>query len=84
MQPEIISRLTKELINALNEDDKPCLSIDRTSKLLGVDSQSLRLAIANGSCPFGYGGQHSKSGTRFGRVSKLALWNWITKGNQIL
>jgi hypothetical protein len=83
MQPEIITKLTKELIDALNEDDKPYISIDRASKLLGVDNQSLRVAVANGSCPFGFGGQHEKSGSKFGRVSKLALWNWITKGNPI-
>lgn len=80
MQPEIISKLNKELLDVLSEDEKPYISIDKASKLLGVDNQSLRVAIANGSCPFGFGGQHEKSGKRFGRVSKLALWNWMTKG----
>lgn len=79
VQPEIISKLIKELINVLEEDDKPCISIDKAAKLLGVDNQSLRIAIANGSCPFGFGGQHERSGSRFGRISKLALWNWMMK-----
>jgi hypothetical protein len=73
-------KLKQDLSEALNEDDKPYLSIERASKLLGVDNESLRVAIANGSCPFGFGGQHERSGSRFGRVSKLALYNWITKG----
>ena len=29
--------------------------------------------------PFGYGGTNP-GGSRFGRVSKLALWNFLTKG----
>jgi len=80
MQPEIINKLNKELIDVMNADEKPCISIDKAAHLLGVDNQSLRVAIANGTCPFGFGGQHQRTGNRFGRVSKLALWNWITKG----
>lgn len=80
MPPEIINRLNKELVEAMNDDEKPYISIDKAAHLLGVDNQSLRVAIANGTCPFGFGGQHERTGSRFGRVSKLALWNWITKG----
>lgn len=79
MRPEIIEKLNQDLIAALNEDDKPSISIEKAAKVLGVDRQTLRVAIANGTCPVGLGGQHP-SGSKFGRVSKLALWNWMTKG----
>lgn len=79
MKPEIVEKLNRELIEAISEDDKPSISIDRAAKILGVDRQTLRVAIANGTCPVGLGGQHP-SGSKFGRVSKLALYNWITKG----
>ena len=79
MKPKIIEVLYQELIEAISEDDKPSISIDRAAKILGVDRQTLRVAIANGTCPVGLGGQHP-SGSKFGRVSKLALYNWLMKG----
>ena len=79
MKPEVIEVLYQELIKAISEDDKPSISIDKAAKILGVDRQTLRVAIANGTCPVGLGGQHP-SGSKFGRVSKLALYNWLTKG----
>ena len=79
MKPKIIEALYQELIEAISEDDKPSISIDRAAKILGVDRQTLRVAIANGTCPVGLGGQHP-SGSKFGRVSKLALYNWLMKG----
>lgn len=79
MKPRIIEALYQELIEAISEDDKPSISIDRAAKILGVDRQTLRVAIANGTCPVGLGGQHP-SGSKFGRVSKLALYNWLMKG----
>ena len=79
MKPEVIEVLYQELIKAISEDDKPSISIDKAAKILGVDRQTLRVAIAIGTCPVGLGGQHP-SGSKFGRVSKLALYNWLTKG----
>ena len=79
MKPKIIEALYQELIEAISEDDKPSISIDRAAKILGVDRQTLRVAIANGTCPIGLGGQHP-SGSKFGRVSKLAPYNWLMKG----
>lgn len=79
MKPKIIEELYQELIETISEDDKPSISIDKAAKILGVDRQTLRVAIANGTCPVGLGGQHP-SGSKFGRVSKLALYNWLMKG----
>lgn len=78
--PEVVDRLLGELAEALGKDEKPSISIKEAAALAGVDVETLRVAISNGSCPFGYGGQHRDSGTRFGRVSKLALWAFMTKG----
>lgn len=74
---EKIIEMRKQVLDAINEDDKPTMSIDRTAKLLGIDKECLRVSIANGTCPFGVGGYHRDTGTQFGRVSKLALWNWM-------
>ena len=78
--PEIIDKLLCDLINAMGEDEKPSISIKQAAKLIGVDEETLRVSISNGTCPFGFGGQHRDTGTRFGRVSKLALWSYLTKG----
>lgn len=80
MKPEIIETLNKNLVLALEEDNKPSISIEKAAKLLGMDDQTLRISIANGSSPIGIGGRHERTGSKFGRVSKLALWNYLTKG----
>ena len=76
----IIDKLLIDVKEAMEADDKATMSIEATAKLLGIDDQCLRISIANGSCPFGIGGEHRTSGKKFGRVSKLALWAFLTKG----
>jgi len=80
MKPEIIGRLNRELVEALDADQSASISINTAAKLLNIDDQCLRVAIARGSCPFAVGGEHERTGHRFGRISKLALYNWLTKG----
>ena len=80
MKPLIIKNLENELIDVLNQDNSPSISVEVAAKLIGQDRDCLRRSIANGTCPFGYGGINREKGTHFGRVSKLALWNFLTKG----
>jgi len=79
-EPTIINDLEKRLIEALEKDNNPSISIEEAAKILGQDKDCLRVAIANGTCPFGYGGQHKMNGQRFGRVSKMALYRFLIKG----
>ena len=76
--PEVVQELLENLSRTLNEDQSPCISIDKAAKVLGVDNETLRVAIANGTCPFGFGGSHRTTGSRFGKVSKIALWSFLT------
>ena len=79
MKPKLIDELLADLVEAIDRDSSPSMSVEEAAKLLGQDKECLRRSIASGTCPFGYGGT-GPGGNRYGRVSKLALWNWITKG----
>lgn len=79
MKPQIIEELQRQLVEVIEKDNTPSITIEEAAKVLGQDKENLRRAIAMGTCPFGYGGT-GPSGQRFGRVSKLALWNFLMKG----
>ena len=79
MRPPMIDKLQNDLIELIEKDESPSVTIEEAAKLLGQDRDCLRQSIASGTCPFGYGGTNP-GGSRFGRVSKLALWNFLTKG----
>lgn len=79
MKPTMIEELQRQLVDLIEKDNSPSISIEEAAKILGQDKDCLRQAIAMGTCPFGYGGT-GPSGQKFGRVSKLALWNFLMKG----
>lgn len=79
MTSKVIDKLRHDLITAIDADDSPSLSVETAAKILGQDKDCLRESIANGTCPFGFGGRRL-SGQRYAKVSKLALWNFLNKG----
>lgn len=77
--PESIIKLDNDLNALLEADNKPYLKIEDAAKFLGIDKMALRRMMYAGTCPFGFGVEGDKYGNGFGKISKLAFYNWITK-----
>ncbi len=77
--PKSIEQLDIELTKMLDADDKPYLKIEVVAKYLGIDKMVLRRMMYAGTCPFGFGMEGDKYGNGFGKISKLAFYNWMTK-----
>jgi hypothetical protein len=76
--PPIITVLEGRLFDLLGKDDSPTLSIEETAPAIGMGKDQLRRWVQSGKCPFGMGWEGGKYGRGYSKVSKLALWNWIS------
>ena len=83
MKPQIIVDLEKKLLDAMEEDRDPSITIIKAAEVVGMDVDCLRQSISQGTCPFGVGGKNGDRGNRFGKVPKVAIWNWMMKGGQM-
>ena len=79
--PQPVQEQMDKLKALMAKDPKdPCVSAQDVADLLGMDVNCLRTAAANGTLPFGIGGQANPRANRFTRIPKLPLWAWMTKG----
>lgn len=79
-KPIIIDKLNDDLMALVSADNKPYLNTEAVAKFMGMDPSCLRHAIYNNQCPFGVGASKQSYGNGFVKISKLAFYNWITKG----
>ena len=82
MTPQIIREQHEKLVDLMNKDNSPSLSVRDVAEWFGVDYQCMLKSIEQGNCPFGIGGKNP-NGNRFAKVNKEALWNWVMKGVQM-
>ena len=80
MTPSIIEKLNKGLIELLEADDSPIVTVEEVAKYLDIDKAKLRQIIYSGKCPFAIGMDGGKYGHGYSRINKLAFYNWI-RGN---
>ena len=80
--PECLIRQINELNEAMNENPNSAfISVEKASKLLGVDKECLRASILNGNCRFGFGGSKTEYADKyFYKIPKLSLYNFLMPG----
>ena len=76
--PEIIEQLQRDLDELVSRDNLPYLKIEDAAKFLDMHKDTLRQSIYNGACPFGFGYPPTKNHNGYGKIPKLAFYNWMT------
>lgn len=77
--PKIIEEQQRAFLELLERDDSPCVTAKDLAVLWGVDVDIIRAAAEHGTLPFGFGGRQGPHSSRFCRIPKLPLYNWMTQ-----
>lgn len=81
--PKQIEDQYNKLLEIIAKDDKFVVSTDDAAELFDLNVETYRKMAEHGTLPFAVCCKENKYANRIVRTNKLALYNWIMRGNTI-
>lgn len=80
MKPQIIKDQEQKLVELLEKDALPTVSVSDAASFLGIHPSTLRRSLYTGRSPLGFGIEGDLQRNGYSVIPKLSFYNFLIKG----